>query len=299
VPVVVLLLPILIVADNQDPFLWLEDVTGAKSLEWVKQQNDRSTAELAKDPVFKELNERLLKILDSKDRIPFVSKAGEFYYNFWRDEKNSRGLWRRTTLDEYRKPEPRWEVVLDLDALGEQERENWVWHGAKWLEPSYDRCLILLSRGGADAAVAREFDPKAKTFIKDGFQLPEAKSEINWLDRDHVFVCTDFGPGSLTESGYPRIVKEWKRGTPLAEAVVVYEGKASDVGVEAVKDHERGYEREFVSRGITFWETEYFYRRDGKLIKIEKPDSQPLDNCGSDIPSRLSARREFRGIPER
>ncbi len=117
-------------ADDKDPNLWLEEVTGEKALEWVKEQNAKATAELTKSPEFKELNDRLLKILDSKERIPYVGKRGDFYYNFWRDEKNKRGLWRRTTLDEYRKPEPEWETVLDLDALGEAEKENWVWHGA-------------------------------------------------------------------------------------------------------------------------------------------------------------------------
>jgi prolyl oligopeptidase len=193
-------------ADDKDPNLWLEEVTGEKALKWVKEQNAKSTAELTKSQEFKELNERLLKILDSKERIPYIGKRGDFYYNFWRDEKNKRGLWRRTTLDEYRKAEPKWETVLDLDALGEAEKENWVWAGATWLEPSYERALVALSRGGADAAVVREFDPKTKSFVKDGFTLPEAKSEVAWKDRNTLFVGTDFGAGSLTDSGYPRII---------------------------------------------------------------------------------------------
>src|SRR5262245_36585673 len=223
-------------ADDKDPNLWLEEVTGEKALAWVKERNAESTAELAKSPEFKEMNERLLKILDSKDKIPFVSKRGEFYYNFWRDEKNPRGLWRRTTLDEYRKAEPKWETVIDLDALAEAEKENWVWHGATWLQPSYERCLVSLSRGGADAAVVREFDPKTKTFVKDGFTLKEAKSEVAWRDKDSVFVATDFGAGSLTDSGYPRVVKEWKRGTKLADAKLVFEGEKADVAVGAGRD---------------------------------------------------------------
>jgi prolyl oligopeptidase len=254
-----------------DPFLWLEEVTGEKALAWVKERNAESTAELTKGPEFKELNDRLLKILDSKEKIPYVGKRGEFYYNFWRDEKNKRGLWRRTTLDEYRKAEPKWETVLDLDALAEAEKENWVWHGATWLEPTYDRALVALSRGGADADVVREFDPKTKTFVKDGFFLPEAKSDVVWKDRDALFVGTDFGPGSLTDSGYPRIVKEWKRGTKLADAKLVYEGQKSDVWIGAAKDHTKGFEREFVVRAITFWESDFFLLRDGKLVKIEKP----------------------------
>jgi prolyl oligopeptidase PreP (S9A serine peptidase family) len=157
-----------------------------------------------------------LSILNSKDRIPAVAKHGKFLYNFWRDEKNVRGLWRRTTLDEYRKPEPKWETVIDLDQLGAAEKENWVWKFARIIEVTHDRALVSLSRGGADATVVREFDLKQKAFVTNGFYLPEAKSRVDYRDRDTLFVGTDFGPGSLTKSGYPRIIKEWKRGTPLS-----------------------------------------------------------------------------------
>jgi prolyl oligopeptidase len=258
--------------EPSDPYLWLEDVTGEKSLAWVKERNAESTAELTKQPRFKEFNDRILKVLDSKDKIPFVSKAGPFYYNFWRDAKNKRGLWRRTTLDEYRKAEPAWETVIDLDDLAEKEKENWVWKGANFRRPSCDRCLVLLSRGGADATVVREFDPKAKQFVKGGFSLPEAKSEVSWKDADTVFVGTDFGPGSLTASGYPRVVKEWKRGTPLADAKLVYEGKPTDVAVGAERTTEKGYEREFVLRSITFYTNELFWRTGDKLKKVEVPE---------------------------
>lgn len=258
--------------EEKDPNLWLEEVTGEKALAWVKERNAESTAELTKSDAFKSLDERLLKILDSKEKIPFVAKHGELFYNFWRDAQHKRGLWRRTTLEEYRRPEPKWETVLDIDVLGEQEKENWVWHGASFLRPAEERCLISLSRGGADAAVVREFDVTSKSFVKDGFTLPEAKSDIAWIDQDHIFVGTNFGPDSLTKSGYPRIIKEWKRGTPLSDAKVVFEGKADDVAVSAMKDQTKGFEREFVERGITFWTNEMFLRRDGKLIRIEKPD---------------------------
>jgi prolyl oligopeptidase len=269
---VVLAIPVAVAADgDRDPYLWLEEVTAGKALGWVKERNAESTAELTKGPEFQALNDRLLKILDSKEKIPYIAKRGEFYYNFWRDEKNKRGLWRRTTLEEYRKPEPKWEVMLDLDALAEAEKENWVWHGSTWLEPSYDRCLVALSRGGADADVVREFDPRTREFVKDGFSLPEAKSDVAWKDRDTLLVGTDFGEGSLTDSGYPRIVKEWKRGTKLADAQLVFEGQKTDVAVAAVKDMARGFEREFVHRAITFWESELFYRNNGKLVKIDKP----------------------------
>ena len=155
--------------------------------------------------------------------------------------------------------------------LGKDEKENWVWHGAEALKPDYQRALISLSRGGADASVVREFDLTDKTFVNDGFTLPEAKSQVSWRDRDSVFVGTDFGPGSLTNSGYPRIVKEWKRGTPLAEAALVMEGQLKDMSVSAARDLTPGFERDIVVRRPTFWTSEVFLRRDGKLVKIEKP----------------------------
>jgi len=195
------------VSTEQDPYLWLEDVNGQRCLDWVRQQNAVSSKQLQGLEDFEPIRSHLLAILNSKERIPMVAKAGPYLYNFWRDEKNVRGLWRRTTLEEYKKPEPAWETVLDLDELAATEKENWVWHGYKMLEPTYDRALVFLSRGGADAQVTREFDIGRKEFVVDGFQLPEAKSEAAWRDRNTLYVATDFGPNSLTSSGYPRIVK--------------------------------------------------------------------------------------------
>ncbi len=263
----------LLTADGEpeDPYQWLEDVSGAKSLAWVKERNIESTNELTRSADFQALDRRILEIMDSEDRIPIVQKLGPHYYNFWRDRKNPRGLWRRTTLDEYKKATPVWEVVLDLDILGKEEKENWVWHGAQALKPDYQRALISLSRGGADASVVREFDLSGKAFVSDGFALPEAKSQVAWRDRDSVFVGSDFGPGSLTDSGYPRIVKEWKRGTPLAEAALVMEGQLKDMSVSATRDLTPGFERDIVIRRPTFWTSEVFLRRGGKLVEIEKP----------------------------
>lgn len=262
--------------DSADPHLWLEEVTGERPLDWVKARNSESTGELSGTPGFEPLREKLLEILDSNKKIPFVSKHGDHYYNFWRDAKNRRGLWRRTTLAEYRQAEPKWETVLDLDALGTAENENWVWKNVAFLRPHQQRCLISLSRGGADATVVREFDVSTKTFVKDGFQLPEAKTRIAWRDENSVFVATDFGPGSMTDSGYPRIVKEWRRGQPLKEAATVYEGQASDVSASGFRDQTPGYERDLIHRAVTFWTDEYFLRRGSELIKIEKPADAQL-----------------------
>ena len=257
-----------------DPYQWLEGVEDPKALEWVKQQNAKAEAELAGTPEFRALEAELLAIYDSDDKIPGVYKQGEWYYNFWRDSRNPRGVWRRTTLDEYRKPQPQWEVLIDLDALNQAEGENWVWHGASCLRPDYTRCLVALSRGGADADVTREFDLSSRTWVDDGFFREEAKGALDWIDRDTVYVYTDFGDGSLTESGYPRIVKEWKRGTPLESATVVYEGRSDDMYIAAMRDHTPGFERDFVSRTLAFYNDELYLRQPGgELLRIEAPNS--------------------------
>lgn len=255
-----------------DPFQWLEDVTGQKPLTWVRSQNAISSKELESSPGFEPMRTRLLQIMDSKERIPYVNKEGRFYYNFWRDDKHPRGLWRRTSLEEFRKAEPAWETVLDVDKLAADEKENWVWKGAGMLYPTYDRCLLSLSRGGADAVVTREFDVTTKAFVDGGFFLPEAKSRLDWRDRDTLYVGTDFGKDTVTSSGYPRIVKEWKRGTPLSAAKIVFEGKESDVSVDSDVVHDHGRTYELISRGVTFFTSEAFVRREDRWVKVEKPD---------------------------
>ena len=267
------------VSTGSDPYAWLEDVTGEKPLAWAKQQNTRTEAELAADPGFARLKTRLLEVLDSKEKIPGVEKIGDWYYNFWKDAQHERGLWRRTTLDEYRKPQPQWETVIDLDALGKAEGENWVWHGADCFKPEYKRCLVALSRGGADADVTREFDLTTKQWVKDGFLRPESKGALGWIDQDTVYVFTDFGKdasgaGSMTSSGYPRIVKQWRRGTPIASATLVYEGQPGDMYIAAYHDNTTGFERDFVSRTLAFYNDELYLRaKDGQLLKIDVPNS--------------------------
>ncbi|MDO5505040.1 MAG: prolyl oligopeptidase family serine peptidase [Pseudoxanthomonas suwonensis] len=266
------------ISADHDPYQWLEDVEGERALDWVRQRNAKAEAELAATPEFKRLEAELLEIYDSDARIPGVSKMGDYYYNFWRDKNNERGLWRRTTLEEYRKDNPQWEVLLDLDALNKAEGENWVWAGADCLRPDYQRCLIALSRGGADANVTREFDLASKQWVDGGFYRPEAKGGLQWIDRDTVYVFTDFGDGSMTSSGYPRIVKQWRRGTPMSEAQVVYEGQAGDMYISASRDHTPGHERDFVSRTLAFYNDELYLRgADGALTKIDVPNSAQAD----------------------
>jgi len=228
---------------------------------------------------FPRLREDLLAVLDSADRIPYPTWHGTDLYNFWRDRDHPRGVWRRTTLDEYRKAEPDWEVLVDLDALAAGEAENWVWQEVTFLRPGGRRCLVRLSRGGADASVVREFDLDARAFVPDGFALPEAKSVVDWIDRDRIYVATDFGPGSLTASGHPRIVKEWRRGTPLADAALVYAGQPADVIVLATHDPVRGPGRDLVVRWRDFFHAEWYVRTGpGDLIRLPVPLDADLDH---------------------
>ena len=255
-----------------DPFLWLEDVHGEAALAWVRERNAESQKLLMARPEYAPTRERLLQVMNSKERIPYISRRGAYFYNLWQDATHKRGLWRRTSLAEYRKAEPAWETVLDLDALATVEGENWVWGGAVGLAPSHRRCLVMLSRGGADANVVREFDTVTKAFVKDGFVLPEAKSDIEWVDADTVFVGTDFGSGSMTDSGYPRIIKRWKRGTPLAEAVTVFEGEKADVSVRASVDTTPGHERTMIQRSLDFYNSKRLFVQGAKLVLMDMPD---------------------------
>ncbi|MEV4758844.1 prolyl oligopeptidase family serine peptidase [Micromonospora sp. NPDC049559] len=263
---------------DEDGYLWLEELDGERAAHWVQDRNAESVAALTAGSRFDGLVGELRQVLDAADRIPYPVWRGEHLYNFWKDERHPRGLWRRTTLDQYRRPEPDWEPVLDLDALAEREAENWVWQGATVLRPGYRRALVSLSRGGSDATVVREFDLVERDFVADGFALPEAKTDVGWIDFDHVYVGTDFGSGTLTESGYPRLVKRWRRGTPLAEATVVYEGRAEDVSVFAVHDPTPGFARDFVGRWLDFFRSEQYLRTgSGDLVRIDVPDDAQID----------------------
>jgi prolyl oligopeptidase len=264
--------------EPDDPYLWLEDVTGERALDWVRARNDEAFAELTGNERFTALQAQIREALDADDRIPYVRRRGEWLYNFWRDASHPRGLWRRTTLESYRQEQPDWQVLIDVDALAEREDENWVWQAATVLRPGLRRALVELSRGGADAAVVREFDLDELTFVPDGFSLPEAKSSVGWIDLDHIYVGTDFGPGSLTSSGYPRVIKRWKRGTPLEEATLVYEGKPDDVAAYGFHDPTEGFERDIVGRAIDFYTDEdLLVQPDGSLVKIDVPDDATVD----------------------
>jgi len=217
---------------SEDPYLWLEEIEGERALAWVREQNARSLAVLEGDPRFAQLHADALALANNRDRLPLGAVRVGYYYNFWQDETHVRGIWRRSPLADYARGRPRWETLLDVDALATAENANWVYKGADCLEGT-TRCMISLSDGGRDASTWREYDIAERRFVEGGFVVPEAKSSVSWIDRDTLLVGTDWGEGTMTESGYAFVLKSWRRGAPLASATEVMRGQASDVGVFA------------------------------------------------------------------
>lgn len=261
--------------DTDDPYLWLEDVEGEKALEWVESRN-KATLDRLDAKTYDELYARNLEILNSDERIAYPSIQGDYLYNFWQDDEHKRGILRRTTIESYLTDNPEWEVVLDIDRLAADEGVNWAYGGSSCLPPEYTSCLIHLSRGGADAAEIREFDMNTRSFVKGGFFLPEAKSSAAWVDANTLLVSTDEGEGSLTTSGYPRIVRLWKRGTPLDSADLVYEAQPSDMGVWAYSTYNDGRLVSLIAHRINFYEGSYHIFNDGKLSTLDLPlDADP------------------------
>jgi prolyl oligopeptidase len=257
---------------DDDPFAWLEDVEGEKALAWAKAQNAKTLPVLEARPEYKPIYKRTLEILDSKEKIPTPQLLGDTVYNFWKDDAHERGIWRRTSLASYRTAAPKWETVLDVDALAKAEGKSWVFHGAECLPPAYVRCMVNLSPGGSDASEFREFDTKTKAFVAGGFTLPQAKSSVSWRDEDTLWVGTDFGQGSLTSSGYPRVVKLWKRGTPLSSAKTVFEGKAEDVASAGSSEILSDGRYDLVTRVPAFFRQELFLALGDRLVKLDVPE---------------------------
>ncbi len=263
---------------SDDPYIWLEERDGDKALEWVRSHDEATLNEFKNDSNFAVFQTQALAILDAKDRIPYVSIMGEYLYNFWQDADHVRGIWRRTTLSEFAKPNPQWETVLDIDSLNRLEGQSWVYKGASVLPPQYTKALVSLSPGGQDAVCVREFDLKTKSFVSNGFSLPEAKSSIAWCDDNTVVVGTDFGPGSLTSSEYPRISKLWKRGTPITEAQTLLEGDESDVSVDGWVGFRPEGNVFRIQRGTSFWESKNWIVGDNlERVGIPLPDDAEIN----------------------
>jgi prolyl oligopeptidase len=256
--------------ESTDPHLWLEDIAGERALDWVRQHNEPTLEELCDDR-FETMRAAALEVLDTDARIPYVRRRGKYLYNFWRDADHPRGLWRRTTLEQYRSDTPDWDVLIDVDELGRADQQNWVWAGADVIEPDHTLALVSLSRGGSDAAIVREFDMGTREFVTGGFELPEAKTQISWYDQDTVLVGTDFGDGSLTDSGYPRLVKKWLRGQPLTDAETLFTAVTTDVVAAASVDRTPGFERTILRRAVDFFNEEIYELRGDEAIRIDAP----------------------------
>src|SRR5688500_6696060 len=220
------------IAQADDPYLWLEEIEGAKPLETVKQWNAETEATLAKVPGFEARRQRALALLNDPNRIAMPDEVmGDLVVNHWVDANHKRGLWRASPLTAYLAGKPQWRTLIDVDALGKPEGKSWVWHGADCLPPAYQRCLVSLSPGGTDADVVREFDLTTGQFVEGGFVVPEGKNNATWIDRDTLLVARVEGEGTATRSGYARIVRQWQRGTPWSAAAVVAEGSQADIAV--------------------------------------------------------------------
>lgn len=236
---------------DDDPYLWLEDVEGERALAWVAAENARTLTAFA-GAEFAADRDTLAAILDRPDKIPMIARRGPWIYNFWLDAGNPRGLWRRTTLESYRLDKPAWDVLLDLDALAAAEGEDWIWGGATTRPETHDRAIVRLSRGGSDAVALREFDLSSRTFVKDGFVLPEAKGGVSWLDPDTLLLSSAWG-GDTTTSGYARTVRLWRRGTDVANAPVLFEVPRQSMSAGA------GVDREHVSKLVWYAEQIGFF----------------------------------------
>jgi prolyl oligopeptidase len=256
--------------DPADPHLWLEDLRGEGPLAWVRARNESTLTEFC-DAEFERMRAEGLEIAESDDRIPYVNRRGEYLYNFWTDAANPRGLWRRTTLDSYRTDNPVWDVLIDVEALARADGQSWVLRKVDIIWPACTRALVWLSMGGADAAVVREFDMRTREFVPDGFTLPAGRHVISWEDENTLLVGTDFGEGSLTHLGRPRLVKRWRRGQPISDAELMFSCQESDMSASSSVDRSPGFERTIFIRHIDVFNEERYELRDGELIHLDVP----------------------------
>lgn len=258
-------------APDDDPYLWLEEIEGARALAWVEAENRATLARFA-DAEFARDRDQLASILDHPDNIPLITRRGLRLFNLWKDASHPRGVWRTTSLESYRGGAPAWDILLDLDVLAAREGEDWTWRGAESLPGSHDRAILMLSRGGADAVVLREFDLGARVFLADGFNAPEAKGSAAWLDRDTVLLSSALGAGMATESGYARTVRLWRRGTDPTAAPVIFETDAKHVAVSADIDREDGEGRVWFVESLGFFDTRIWLGdRTGPQTRLDLP----------------------------
>ncbi|WP_297093749.1 prolyl oligopeptidase family serine peptidase [uncultured Draconibacterium sp.] len=257
--------------ETDDPYLWLEDIESVQSLEWVKAQNSVSEKTFKETPLFKSLSEKFLNVYNDEEKIAIPNLVGKYVYNFWQDAQNERGVWRRMLKEDYVASKTNWEIVLDLDELSKNENKKWVFGGAIWFEPDNNLCLLSLSDGGTDKSEFREFDAVKKEFVKDGFFIPASKGQATWIDINTLLIATDFGAGSSTLSGYPRIVKKWKRGTTIADAKTILEADSTIVALWPFSFYSNSKQHVGLIKAITFYESEIYYIQENEPKKLSNP----------------------------
>jgi len=257
----------------EDTFIWLEDRNSDRSLQWVAAQNAMSVSELQSDPSYQQAFDTALKLMTAEDNIAVGSELRGKVYNFWQDKKNALGLWRRTSVASYRTREPKWETILDFDELAAKEGVKWVFNGASRLYPDFSRCLLSMSPDGGDAAVMREFDIESRQFVEGGFNAPASKSSYSFLDIDTVMVGAAFSEADQTSSGYPRVVKLWKRGQTHEQAQPIFEVDKDDLAAGGGVDYDGDRRLVMIQRVIDFYRAHYFLRTDdGANRRIPLPE---------------------------
>ncbi|MGL6267098.1 MAG: hypothetical protein ACRC2O_04210, partial [Chitinophagaceae bacterium] len=257
---------------QQDPNMWLEEVDGAKALEFVNKQNKATFGKLSSMKEYQEIYNKSLEIYNSSERIAYPTIYGAYIYNFWQDKEHVRGIWRRTSKQNYASGNPVWETLIDIDAMSAKDNVKWVFKGASGLYPDYTLFLVNLSKGGGDAVVVREFDVSTKAFVEKGFVIEEAKGGASYIDKNTLIVSSDFGPNTMTTSGYPRQVKIWKRGTAMKDAQLIHEGEVSDVSSGGGVSRDGNLSYTMIYRGITFYTGHTYLWINDKLLKLDIPD---------------------------
>lgn len=256
----------------QDPYVWLEELDSPRSMAWVKSENAKTLAVLEKDPRYAQFYGEALAIAEARDRIPQPRFLAGAIYNFWQDADHTRGIWRKSSLAQYRDPAPGWTTALDLDALAQAEHANWVWKGADCLLPGERFCLINLSDGGEDAVTVREFDLASSQFVNGGFELPKSKQSVAWVSEDRLLVARDWGAGTMTSSGYPFVVKTLRRSEPLSSAQEAFRGRPEDeeVDVATLEDGD-GHKAVVILRHVSFFEAETYLLGASGPQKLDLP----------------------------
>jgi prolyl oligopeptidase len=266
-------------SNKADENLWLEDVDAKKSLAWVKQSNQATDKSLASTPLYQSLYQDALSALNKKDKLLHISQQGDWIYNYWKGEKNPRGVYRRATVASFNSGSPVWNTVLDIDKMSKIDDTKWVFKGMNCLRPEYEKCLVSLSPGGGDATELREFNSRTLKFVEVGFNLPTSKMGVSWIDENNVYVGTDFGPDSMTDSGYPRIQKIWKRGTPLSEAKIVLEADKKSVAAYAYRMVTDSGNIDLLVESLDFWRNSYSQFIDNKTVPLNLPESAVINSA--------------------